>query len=318
MITNCRIQKFTEQELIGAVEKCTNIKINKEKTFNILGKLQVLGKGAYGKVYAATRSNKHQTELAIKVIEYDNERLRHESLVEIEYGTKMAKAKIGPKIYDILHLTSPQKTFFVIIMEKYPMDGNEALNSYQYSNKEKRKIIKKMIKLIIKMLEAGLYCFDIKPSNFVVKGTTVRMIDFGGQFCNKTPTIGADFLHKAARTIENSGTIPEYSAELKQIANSPKSFATEVFFQIIMLPFIVLTAKAANKDHNILSVFDKFITDICENTTMKIAIQIFLGNDTQLFNTFFHYIGNSTRRPIKPSDRVKYVKYFLKTFCQEY
>ena len=115
------------------------------------------------------------------------------------------------------------------------------------------------------------------------------MIDFGGQFCNKTPTIGADFLHKAARTIENSGTIPEYSAELKQIANSPKSFATEVFFQIIMLPFIVLTAKAANKDHNILSVFDKFITDICENTVyIIVTILNKMRNDFpfDLFRTF--------------------------------
>ena len=168
------------------------------------------------------------------------------------------------------------------------------------------------------MLVAGLYCFDIKPSNFVVKDTKVRMIDFGGQFCNKTPTVGASFLHKAARTIENGGTIPEYSAELKQIANSPKSFTTEVFYQIIMLPFIVLTANAVSRHPDILSVFNKFIKNLCKNTTMEIAIQIFLSNDTQLFNTFFHYIGKSARRPRKSSDRVKYVQYFLKTFCQEY
>ena len=314
MITNCQIDKFSDKALIKAIENCTSLRYIKGKTYNLWGNLKILGEGAYGTVYGTTmRLRKKERNIAIKVVKYDTARLKKETLKEINYAKIMDEENIGPEIYDILHLTTKKReNFFIIIMKKYTYNGYDILVSSEYTDKKKRKIIKKMIKLIQNMIDVGLYCFDIKPSNFVVENTKVRMIDFGGQFCSKEQTLGDKFLRKTAR----AGKIPEYQKELNAIANSPAYFVDHVFFNIIMLPFIVLVKRTVQNNSKIVSIFNIFIKQLCDNRTMQIAIQIFLAHDAKLFNTFFHYITSSHRRPKTPGNRTRFIGYFLKTFCQ--
>ena len=77
----------------------------------------------------------------------------------------------------------------IISMEGFEMDGNDALFKKKISNHIRCKIIEDFIKLIHRQIyEMKVYCYDIKPSNFVLnnkglKYPLVKMIDFGIDFC---------------------------------------------------------------------------------------------------------------------------------------
>lgn len=73
-----------------------------------------------------------------------------------------------------------------IVMKAYDFDGEEALASSKYSISDKVDIIYQMIELVRKQIyDVGLYCFDIKPGNFVVSDKEVKMVDFGTDFCHE-------------------------------------------------------------------------------------------------------------------------------------
>ena len=118
----------------------------------------------------------------------------------MHFGQMMSDANIGPQIYDqfIFRKKGGNKEWGLILMEKFQGSGADFLwaggsgrNWGATPNTKNRAIvIHKMMELAKKMVSKGLYCWDIKPGNYVanVNGNTmskikVRMIDFGGQFC---------------------------------------------------------------------------------------------------------------------------------------
>lgn len=83
-----------------------------------------------------------------------------------------------------------------IIMEEYKYDCENLLRANYVSTLTKAKIIGQMCDIIERQTKYGIYCNDIKPSNFVVNLTndgvpTVKMIDFGSEFCTKGSIYGS-------------------------------------------------------------------------------------------------------------------------------
>jgi hypothetical protein len=80
-----------------------------------------------------------------------------------------------------------------IVMTAYEMDCSSALYDMSVDSDTKIDIVKQMTSLIDTQLRSGLFCSDIKTSNFVVNGVKnrtnldVRMIDFGVDFCTEGP-----------------------------------------------------------------------------------------------------------------------------------
>src|SRR5574343_356442 len=76
-----------------------------------------------------------------------------------------------------------------IIMKAYQNDCKKELES-KHSIEIKATIIKEMVSLVHMQIGEGIYCYDVKPSNFVVNVVgnyiDVRMIDFGVDYCHET------------------------------------------------------------------------------------------------------------------------------------
>lgn len=78
-----------------------------------------------------------------------------------------------------------------IVMKAYDSDCADALEDPKIPVEAKEEIIKQMVKLMEIQITDGLYCYDVKPGNFVVNIDTahhkvdVKMIDFGADFCTE-------------------------------------------------------------------------------------------------------------------------------------
>jgi hypothetical protein len=75
-----------------------------------------------------------------------------------------------------------------IVMKAYDKDCENALLDPNLNTDIKVEIIRQMVHLIEKQIMEGMYCYDIKPGNFVVNirnNIDVKMIDFGADFCTE-------------------------------------------------------------------------------------------------------------------------------------
>jgi hypothetical protein len=76
-----------------------------------------------------------------------------------------------------------------IVMKAYNSDCEGALLDTKNSIEVKAEIIKQMINLLEIQIRNGMYCYDVKPGNFVVNinghHVDVKMIDFGADFCTE-------------------------------------------------------------------------------------------------------------------------------------
>lgn len=168
----------------------------------------MIGSGSFGVVYKGTAEEREYitkrvgremvtdeiiniVDVAIKVIDDLDITDVHK---EVEYSYYMGEIGVGPKVYDTFFVDDKyfgggKKYTQVIIMEYFDTNCYKALKS-SLPQKDKLKIVMDMINLIKKQQNHGIYCYDIKPLNFVyrIKDKKVRMIDFGIDFCsNKLP-----------------------------------------------------------------------------------------------------------------------------------
>jgi len=144
---------------------------------------------------------------------------------EINYAAMMSDKDLGPKIYDTFYIIDHKEELDVnhpwakklvnsvakidpnigfvkemkkrncifniqfLIMKAYEMDGNNALYDDNIDPVVKQQIVHQMVTLINKQVfELEIYCYDIKPSNFLVninKSLDVKMIDFGTIYCRQ-------------------------------------------------------------------------------------------------------------------------------------
>lgn len=158
---------------------------------------EMLGEGAFGKVYSATGVyGENVINLAVKIVKCKD---ASEIYNEVEYSYYMSDVHIGPVVYDAFfkvnagYVNNPQKDYpytQYILME--PFDGNvqQLLKREDIPIKTKACAVHEMCLLLEdQIFKYGLECYDIKPTNYVYKidkVLVVRMIDFGVDWCRQT------------------------------------------------------------------------------------------------------------------------------------
>ena len=298
-------------------------------------KPRFIGSGSYGVVYSMVLNHKgRKKDVAVKTIYMDNSDslLKEETEREIRYAKLMAKAHIGPKIYDeFIYQLNNESNIIIIIMERFERSGSSALNTGKITKTQKKIIIKKMINLMKHMISKKMYCFDIKPGNFVVNikknKITVRMIDFGGQFCSYGRDIMKEWIHtlqsESEKMLQND-EFNEIKSELKIISKADVKFFDKLFFTIIMMPFGVMVGKAlpSSSSPEILTVFHSFLHSLCNNETAEIAVALLLSRSSRIFKTFYHYTSSWNepvdRRPHNYKEVHKYIGTLLDKMCVRY
>lgn len=235
---------------------------------------EMLGEGAFGKVYSATGVyGENVINLAVKIVKC---RDASEIYNEVEYSYYMSDVHIGPMVYDAFfkvnagYANNPQKDYpyiQYILME--PFDGNiqQLLKRGDINMRTKACAVREMCLLLEdQIFKYGLECYDIKPTNYVYKidkGLIVRMIDFGVDWCRQS--------EKKTKIIKN------------------------VIYLVLLLQLAYLIKRYITGDPRILGVFNKI--PIFKKRKLYIYyIQNELLRNRSLMKVFHHYVD-----PIKHS-----------------
>ena len=290
-------------------------------------KTSFLGMGSYGAVHEVVlrKGRGSPRQVALKVVRMGKkgikytEKIKKETIAEIEYGRKMSDANIGPKIYDAFIYSGKEGDqgifeYGFIIMEKFQGSGSHFLWDDRKVAKKRwgryippkaqEIVIKKMMELTRRMVSKNLYCWDIKPGNFVVnfKGVRaihVRMIDFGGQFCVFGVKERDHYLRQLRRSSKKLSTItiPQFN---------------ELFYCLIMIPFLIILINLiahrqvqnsrdirVAREHNrgvprpyvpfdLHAIAHPLMKTICEPEKRSGMIELLKSNYI-IFKTFYHY-----------------------------
>jgi len=119
---------------------------------------------------------------------------------EASYAEFLGRHDLGPKIYKNFYYalkdsegTALQKYRVIFIMERFHNDAFGILTQYRVPVAQAASTFKQMLEIIEIITANNIFCRDVKPSNFVVninqptQEVMVRMIDFGGTFCQDFP-----------------------------------------------------------------------------------------------------------------------------------
>jgi len=177
-----------------------------------------IGSGTYGIIFKMSW-NKNE-DIAIKfMFDFSSQGEKFHKLMneEVSYSYSMSDKEIGPKVYDAFYYSissdkikklgelhniislgqniklehfksyKPGTTVNIqcIVMKAYKQNCYTALGS-DLNDSIKLDIIRKMVKLVRTQIDEGMYCFDVKPQNYVVnykKHLDVKMIDFSPKYC---------------------------------------------------------------------------------------------------------------------------------------
>ena len=95
---------------------------------------------------------------------------------EVQQSKMASVLGIGPEIYNTVHT----ENFVSIFMKKYDYDLSRYLLKKDVPSSDKKRAVEKAFTLVKKAFDNGIFCYDIKPSNFVIDEQTgdVKMIDF--------------------------------------------------------------------------------------------------------------------------------------------
>jgi len=193
----------------------------------IVGDFSIIGAGSFGILLRANTEAGYP--VAIKLImKFDTEDSGKEFTEmerELAFSYFMGDAGIGPKVLDSFYYN-----FDIEDIKNYPVlnkvvkfikdnikhnrlkgiDSTDSpteiqlivMKSYEYDCRQifdredldlSSQVILQMIELMKKQINLGIYCYDVKPSNFVgnilyydgVGEVDVKMIDFGADFCTE-------------------------------------------------------------------------------------------------------------------------------------
>ena len=291
--------------LIGFIlSKCSSLTFIKSK------KMDFIGRGSFGMVIGGVL--KRKKKVAIKYIMIQNATIRKQTIKEVRFANLMAKKNIGPKVYDSFMVNLPKMDIVVIIMERFETDGAYISPSHSKNHT----IIQRMMLLIRKMIHNKLYCFDIKPINFVLNRDPleVKMIDFGGKFCYMD---GKDKLHIKTKELKKLKKVWGSPIPIKKLQSIK---IDDIFFNLVMLPFIWNIKKnGATKDT--LSVFRPFLNKICPSRIMLLAMSLFIVQHPAHFQSgLYHYTSDiNNHSPLRDDVlwRMEYLRDVLREICTE-
>ena len=332
---------------LSVLDACSSYKPRGEKITYLAG-------GSYGAVfdiYVADRERHKRHNVALKVISIGKlkdakaRQLKGETLSEMHFGQLMSDANIGPKIYDqfifqknISFGGNKKKgiqgefEWGLILMEKFQGSGADFLWTggsgrkwgVAPNTKNRAIVIRKMMDLARRMISQGLYCWDIKPGNYVanVNGNTsrniqVRMIDFGGQFCVFGKEARDSIISKMQASAQKASVLPSafrYKQDISSLTTISVEEFNEIFYYLIMIPFLVLLNDRYT-GFDFQEVARPILHRICEDNRLRLAMALLLKNSSIIFKTFQHYTKKMGETAKSPGQTVAYFASVLQDLC---
>jgi tRNA A-37 threonylcarbamoyl transferase component Bud32 len=158
-----------------------------------LREIKLLGKGSNNAVYLY--KTKHGQEVVVRKPRRKSDTQRVGNATWEFRNTAIAVAiGVAPVMYDAWytrHTTTDQKGGLHIICDYYPKDMHTLLmESPEVISENTDEIASIVSKALRRMAENGLFCYDLKPSNMVVREDPkmdIKFIDFGRDFCEWRP-----------------------------------------------------------------------------------------------------------------------------------
>tara|TARA_B100000686_G_scaffold328345_1_gene388239 strand:- start:815 stop:1906 length:1092 start_codon:yes stop_codon:yes gene_type:complete len=256
-----------------------------------------LGEGSFGKVYKAIiKHNKNYINVAIK---YMGQNTLDEMKKEFNYSLEMAKNNLGPKIYKVFFYKDYLGNYKgIIVMEYMSVDGLDILLS-SLEVRQKKIIVYEMLSLIhksakIAIKNKGIFCFDIKPENFMVniskrKVVKVRMIDFDSNFCYNQKNLKS--IRNLRKYVKNSK-----NPLVRSISNEKEVFLILLLTMIgsLTLFWRILDALSDSKKRRrenkaVLTALLPHIQTLCRDRRLRMGISIILQEEIQILNLIMHY-----------------------------
>jgi len=266
-VLNNPVDKFVGNlvfEVITAIKKCKNIKQLDPKKAPI-----VLGEGTYGLVVSDDLKFRGKVpgisgptiNVAIKIqtVTATPTGTAQENLdalkKEIYYAELLGKLNLGPKIYKkFFYLLKDNDGVIrheyrvVFIMERFHIDAHNMIFSGYRLKRPIHQVsgaFKQMLDIIEKVSYNNIFCRDVKPSNFVVNinnntgKVIVRMIDFGGDFCEDMPPRFIRTINKYAAKQIHQTSQPKLKTIFRDTQKKGEHYPWKLFSRVIQVSLIL-------------------------------------------------------------------------------
>ena len=157
-----------------------------------------IGRGSNNRVYRGFFKGEQPVTIRLPRRKSDTERAGYASW-EFRHTLLASQLGVAPLLYDswyVRHAKNEQRSGLHMIQEYFPCDMMNAFDEFQDEVIEKRESISSMLNAhITKLANAEMLCYDLKPSNIVMRlddHLDLKFIDFGREFCEYGTNNGND------------------------------------------------------------------------------------------------------------------------------
>jgi tRNA A-37 threonylcarbamoyl transferase component Bud32 len=157
-----------------------------------------IGRGANNRVYRGYFKDTTPVVVRIPRRKSDTERAGYATW-EFRHTLLASRLGVAPTLYDswyVRHAKNNQRAGLYMIQEYFPCDLMNAFDEFQEEVINCREQIENIIKShLFKLSEAEMLCYDLKPSNIVIRmedTIELRFIDFGREFCEHSASMSKE------------------------------------------------------------------------------------------------------------------------------
>lgn len=330
-------------ETLQAIKKCI-----KWKPLNTPAQPQLLGEGGFGLVVGLKLKSRSMIpgmsgttrNVAIKIQTVSRGGLS-EINDELHYGRRLQQLNLGPQIYKAFYYPLQDaggvilKQYRVIIIMERGIPANKILFGQWGRNVpfvQSVDIFRRMLQLVESVTENNIFCRDIKPDNFIAlvnaanREVAVKMIDFGGNFCqNLPPTFIREIQQYAQAETEVmrgsevlGGMVhPKLQGILRETSQKGENYPKYLFSRVIQISLILQVFKefmwqlksmdptfsqaCLHSIHsqipycryikNVMQAAAPIVNEVCSDDTLLHNMTEALSHSYTLFEQFMHYVN---------------------------
>ena len=304
-----------------------------------LKKPVLLGEGGYGIVMGLALKSRSRIpgmsgtvrNVAIKIQTVSRRELPQIDH-ELYYGSLLQQLNLGPQIYKAFYYALKdkdqviQRRYRVIIIMERGIPANKILFG-QWGQDipfvRSVDIFRRMLQLVESVTENNIFCRDIKPDNFIALVNTptqevsVKMIDFGGDFCQNIPPTFIQEIQQYARRAKRGTPHPKLQGILRETGQKGENYPKYLFSRVIQISLILQVFKefmwqlksmdstfpqaCLHSIHsqnpycryfkNVMQAAAPIVLEVCSDDTLLHNMTEALSHSYTLFEVFMHYVN---------------------------